>query len=455
VASRDGFDVMTKQRGNDLMNKRLIAALACTAVTAAGLVLPATASLAAPLPAVSVAGGAVIARPTSTKLAFVVSLTTRSTATVTANYTTVDGTALAGSDYTTASGVVTVPAGSLTATVNVTVSAVAFTAGGVDKSFGLDLSNLVGAQAGTLVTSGVIHPDAFLDTHSGTLQDAVVDPLSKTAYITNSSLNEVEVLNLKSGKYGTPIAVGSAPAGIDITPDGTTLYVCDSGAQAISVVDVATRKVTKTITTPAGFDSERSLSIAIASNGHALFTTTFYGSGFGAHVYDLNLSTGAITVFTPGGISGQATEDTPLVRSSDHSTIVGVLGDDSGGPFFVYNATTGKTVSGGLNSFVQWAALSGNGSELLIDGGTSVVTTSSGALAGTISGTGSGIALNSAGTTGYRLESGAVGILNVSRFLETGSIPAPDATTNGMLLISPDSHTLVALTASGVTIVKV
>lgn len=437
------------------MGKRRLAALACASLTMAGLVLPATTSQAAGLPVVSVAGGAVIARPTSIKLAFVVSLSARSTSAVTVDYTTVDGTAVAGTDYSTAVGLLTVPAGSLTATVNVTVRPVAFALNGADKTFAVDLSSPSGAQGGTLAATGVIHPDAFLAAQSGTLQDAVIDPLSKTAYITNSSLNEVEVLNLKSGKYAKPIPVGSQPAGIDMTPDGTTLYICDSGAQAISVVDVATRKVAKTITTPAGFDSERALSIAIGNNGHALFSTTFYGSGFGAHIYDLNLTSDAISVFSAGGINGQATEDTPLVRSSDHSTIEGLLGDYSLGSFFVYHAGTGTTTTGSLNRFVQWAALSGSGSELLVDGGTSVVTTSTGALAGTISGSGSGLAVNSTGTTGYRLETGDVGILNVSRFLESGTIPVGDATKDGALVISPDSHTLVALTASGVTVIKV
>ena len=438
------------------MSIKRSAVTVCAALTVASLVGPAAVSMAAALPAVSVGAGAVLAGPRASKIAFVVSLSARSSGPVSVNYSTVDGSAAGGTDFVAASGVVTIAAGSLRATVNVAVNPLTFTTSGADKSFTLDLSTPIGAQPGTLAGIGVIHADPYLAAHSGSLQDVVIDPNSRTAYITNSALNEVEVLNLRTGSYGKPISVGSQPAGIDITPDGTTLYVCDSGAQTISVVDLATHKVSRNIITPSGFDTERALSIAIANNGHAVFTTTFFGSGFGAHVYDLNMSNDTITVLNAGGFGGAVTEDTPVTRSSDHSTIAGLLGDDSGGPFFIYHAATGKVTNGSLNaSSVQWGALSGNGSELLVDGGTFDVNTATGTLAGTISGFGTGIAVNSPGSTGYRLQLGTVGVLDVTRFLVTSLIPVPDATTGNVMVISPDNHTLVALTASGATIVKV
>ena len=54
----------------------------------------------------------------------------------------------------------------------------------------------------------------------------VISPDSQTAYLTVPSLDEVAALNLETGTFGTPIIVGSKPEGIDITPDGSTLYVC-------------------------------------------------------------------------------------------------------------------------------------------------------------------------------------------------------------------------------------
>jgi YVTN family beta-propeller protein len=331
---------------------------------------------------------------------------------------------------------------------------VAFKSGVPDKSFTMNLSNPTGATLGTASALGVIHADPYLAVHSGSLQDAVIDPTSRVAFITNFASNEVEILNLATGAYLAPIPVGSQPQGIDVTPDGKTLYVCDSGGQTISVVDVASRKVIKTIITPAGFDSERAYSIAIGNNGHALFTTTFFGSGFGAHVYDLNLTTDAISIFTPGGINGQVTEITPVFRSADYSTIGGLLGDDSGGPFFVYHVSSSTTVSGGLSNFIQWGGLSGNGKTLLVDPGTYVVDTATGALLGTITGNGSGLVVSSTGTAAGRLEPGDVGALNVSRFMKTGTIPTPDATNPGNMTLSPNSAFIVAMTTSGATVIR-
>jgi DNA-binding beta-propeller fold protein YncE len=59
------------------------------------------------------------------------------------------------------------------------------------------------------------------------------------------------VLPVTHDLSGTPIPVGSDPQGIDITPNGKTLYVADSGGQTISKVTIATGKV-KTIATRPG-----------------------------------------------------------------------------------------------------------------------------------------------------------------------------------------------------------
>ena len=423
------------------------------------------AALAGPLvtPTVSVAPASIIGSARAQTLTFTVTLSARSATAVSIHYQTADGTAVAGTDYTAKSGTATVPAGFLRTSINVGLLPVVPGTAGTTKTFSLKLSSPVGATLGTSTAAGTILPDPYLASQTGSLQNAVIDPGSHTAYITNKALNEVKVLNLATGAYGAPILVGSAPAGIDITPDGRMLYVCDSGGQAISVVRILTHRVIKTITTPAGFDSETPYSIAIANNGQALFTTTFQGSGFGAHVYDLNLFTDAISVLSAGGIGGQVTEVTPLVRSADRSTIAGILGDDSGGPFFVYSAATGAVTSGSLNAFVYWGALNANGSTLVVGSGpfmfspaTYVVNTSTDAVAGTIAGSSadSGLALNSAGTTAYRLSAGVLETLNVTRFLEGNSIGEPDATAPGNVVISPDNKTVLSLTASGATILR-
>jgi len=239
---------------------------------------------------------------------------------------------------------------------------------------------------------------------------------------------QVDVINLKTGTFAAPIPVGSDPLGLDITPDGKTLVVCDGGAASISEVTL--------------------------NNGNALFTTTFEGSGFGGTAYDLNLSTKAINVVPGIGIEGQVTEVTPLSRSADYSTAAAVLGDDSEGPFDVYTAATGNVVAGSLNEFISSSALSGNGSTLLIDG-TDVINAATGSLVGTIGGPGGNSVLNTAGTTGYTLYGSSITELNITA-LSTGSvINLPGLASGGAeLAISPNGNWLVAEIDGGAAIVK-
>lgn len=415
--------------------------------------VPALASQAASLPDLTAKPATVIAGPADTRLAFSVALSAASTSAVTVHYKTVNGTAVAGTNFDAATGTLTIPAGSTSGSVDVTALPVKYTATPTDLTFGLKLSHVTGAVLTGATATGTIHPDPYLAAVSGQLGDVVIGPRSHYAYITNTSENEVDVLNLTTGAYGKPIFVGSNPVGLDITPDGKYLYVCDSGGQTISVVDLAEGKTVKTILAPSG--AVTAYWIGIASNGEAVYTDTFQGSGFGANVYLLNLQTDHFKKLTGGGVDGLITPDTTVFRTSDYSTVVGLLGEDSGGDFFTYHAKTGTVTSGAINNFVQWGAVNASGTELIADPGTYVADLATGTLLGTINSSGEGVVFAPSGRIAYSVGNGVINIMNVSRFLQTGTIPAPDATGGpGILVISPNGHTLVALTASGATIIR-
>ena len=449
----DSFDWPRTER---LARMVILATIAWLTVTAP----VATASPRSAAPTVSVRPAFVMARPTTSELSFVLALSSPSQSPVKVRYRTVNGTGVAGTNFVAASGTVTIPARARETMVVVAVKPVAISARGSTKRMSLRLSQASGATLGTSAAIGTIYPDPYVAPHSGSFGAAVINPNSRFAYITDSSTNEVEVLNLNTGRYGASIPVGSDPTSLDITPDGRTLYVCDSGGQTISVVNVARAKVVHTIVTPAGFDSERPFSIAIDNDGTALFTTTFNGSGYGAHVYQLDLSSDAITVFTQATANGLVNQDTPLTRSSDYSTIAGVVGEDSGGKFFVVHPKSGTVVTGALSDYLQWPALNSDGSTLLIDpasdgwgAGTYVVDPTSGTLMGTITGRGAGLAMGSS-STGYRIVTGGVEKLDVPQYLQGGSLPAPDAQTPRGLSLSRNGHVLLAPTSSGVTIIR-
>ena len=290
--------------------------------------------------------------------------------------------------------------------------------------------------------------------------DVVISPSSQFAYLTVPSQDQVAVLDLATGTFGTPIAVGPKPEGLDITPDGSTLYVCDSGSQAISVVDLATGQVSKTITTPTTPDSATPWQIAIGDNGTAIFTTTFAGSGLGAEAYLLNLTTGAITVASGIGLGGQVTEATQVARSADYSTAAVIVGDDASGPVSIYHFGTGTTVTTALNEPVFYTSLSGNGKTVLVDDGSPdfVLDGASGTLMGTVTaGMGLGIAVNEAGTVAYSvslapdLTGGSLEEASIARFLPGSSLLLPNGVVgSGPLALSPDGNTLVVLTSAGV-----
>jgi streptogramin lyase len=434
------------------MRTTIIRAALALAIAAVALAATSGAPAGAAVRTLSFSNAQLIASPRGATMSFKATLSAAGSA-VSVDFATADGTAVAGTDYVATSGTLKIPRGSTSGSVTVTLLPVALGAGGSDKAFSLTLSNAHGASLSTPSVTGTIHPDVFVTGSPDAFADVVINPSSTIAYFTVPAKNDVAVLNLKTGTYSKPIPVGSDPHGIDITPDGTTLYVCDSGGQTISKVVIATRTVT-TITTPPGSLSDKPFSIAIMNNGHALYTTTFSGSGFGAHVYDLNLSTNTSTVVSKMGFGGNVTESTPLSRSSDHSTVGAVLGDDSGGPFDIYTAATGNVVSGSLDDFIDSSSLDGDGSTMLIDG-RYVIDAASGTLLGTISGTSGSSALTLTGATGYRLVSQAIVRLNIGRFLVNKTITLPQPAARGsQLALSRNQHVLVAETGGGATIVE-
>jgi DNA-binding beta-propeller fold protein YncE len=310
-------------------------------------------------------------------------------------------------------------------------------------------AGIAGASGGALAAT----PSSSLTIVDSSLPfaDVVINPASTFAYFTVPTKNEVAVLNLETATFGKPIPVGSDPEGIDIGSGGKYLFVADSGGQTISKVNIATGKV-KTIITPAGSLDDTPYSIVVLDNDTALYSTTFEGSGFGANVYSLNLSTDVSTEVSSFGLGGQVTEVTQMSRSWNHAVAGAVLGDDSGGPFDIYTAATGNVVSGSLDNFIGFGSLNGTGTTFLVDG-SYVIDAATGTLLGTISDDCVGAVLNRSGGAGYCLESGALVDLRVRRFLTGASTALPSGVTGtGELAISPNGDLLVGITSAGALI---
>jgi YVTN family beta-propeller protein len=297
----------------------------------------------------------------------------------------------------------------------------------------------------------------------GGLSEVRIDPCHLHVYATNSMGNRVEDFSVVAGALEAPIPVGSDPHGLDITPDGARLYVANTGGTNVSAVDLATRREIEKIEFTSNFSGDTPLSIAIAKNGKAFFSTTFSGSGFGGRMMTFDLASEVVTQ-APGFYSnGTTTEATMLTSSADHSTIGVVAGDISSAPVFVYTTATGNfSPEHDLNGFVSEVAVSPDGSLLLVDG--SYVLDDKLNLLGTIPGAATAWATFGASSAiAYRSATDHVDVLDTATFLVSGSIPVTADTMTGVgfgstvgnLAASSDGRFLAIVTDNGLTMVPV
>jgi YVTN family beta-propeller protein len=297
------------------------------------------------------------------------------------------------------------------------------------------------------------------------LSEVRIDASCTHVYASNPARNEIEVYSIQTRTLGSPIAVGSGPRGFDITSDGTKMYVANSAANSISVVDLGTNTELHKINLPPATD--RPLSIAIAGNGKALFSTTFDGSGFGARMMQLDLATESVSQRTDFYINGTTTEATYLRASADRSKIGVVVGDISSGPVFTYTSGTDQfspQVDGGACGYRGYIASDLSGSTYLVGGcpGTFVLDANLNVL-GTVpldTTRSFGVAMKPGGGIGYRAVETGIEILDLTHFVSLGTFSIPDtlgtphpATYPARMAISNDGSLLAVNTDHGFALV--
>jgi YVTN family beta-propeller protein len=274
-------------------------------------------------------------------------------------------------------------------------------------------------------------------------------------FASNPTRNEIDVIDVHTATLETTIPVGSEPRGLDLTPDGTTLYVADSGGSQVSVIDVASRRETRRINIPppTSANSDSPFSIAVADNGQALLGMTEYGFGSGGRMLELNLTTG--TVRLRSDFENGVAADTALTASGDHSHI-GVVEDTSDGSVWVYDAATDSfgTSRQLANNYVN-VAVDRTGSRVVVDPDAHVI--DHGVVTGAVPGGGRGIVLASSGDTAYRVQDTMVEVLDLNRLQVTATIALPEnwGYAPGSVALSSDGATLAVLTATGVSVVAV
>jgi YVTN family beta-propeller protein len=290
-----------------------------------------------------------------------------------------------------------------------------------------------------------------------TFGGVVIDDACQFVYLTNTSLNRVEVYSLQTQSLLAPIQVGAQPIGLDITPDGSTLYVANSGGNNISVVDLATKLEVRKINTPQNQFNDTPYAIAIGNSGKALFTTRNNGVT-GSRTLDLVLAT---DVITPRNDMGGFSTGRPRLRASPDR---GTIASPQGGDLYVYNAATDSATL--RRTFdTSDVALGPAGATMILSRSQPVVLVLDAArrIAGRIpsASTAPGTAIHPIWNLGFRARLSTIEVLNLSSFLTVGTIPLGDSVTNtgydnfiGRMDISRDGALLAVITNTGFSIVK-
>lgn len=122
----------------------------------------------------------------------------------------------------------------------------------------------------------------------------VLTPSRKTAYVTNNG-GGVSVIDLATNTVTDTVADPNLPTGIDISPNGATVYVANTKPAGVTAISTATNSATTTALPTVG----GGYGIAAAANGQDVYLTAFSSSD--QNLYVLDAATMAIKQTIPTG----------------------------------------------------------------------------------------------------------------------------------------------------------
>ena len=141
--------------------------------------------------------------------------------------------------------------------------------------------------------------DKYLFRPKMTLRKQSIEIKNILLYVTNSDSNCVTVIDRQQDMVVATIAVDQSPVGIVASPDGGKIYVSNSGAGNISVIDTAVNKVINTISN-FGYSP---VELALSGDGLTLYATNPDSDNISVIDTVSNMVTGSISVGNnPAGI---------------------------------------------------------------------------------------------------------------------------------------------------------
>ena len=100
-----------------------------------------------------------------------------------------------------------------------------------------------------------------------------VSPDGTLLYVANSGSDNVSVVNALSGATLTTIPVGDYPIGLALSPDGTRLYAGNATDDSVSIIDTGSRAVIGSVRV-----GDYPMGVALSPSGDLLYVTNLYSN---------------------------------------------------------------------------------------------------------------------------------------------------------------------------------
>ncbi len=179
------------------------------------------------------------------------------------------------------------------------------------------------------------------------IQDLAYDSTRQRLYLANAGLNRIDIFDIRTKAFLTPLKTGQLPVSLALSPDAATLYVACAGGEVIQIVDVAKLQVAARVRFPAlplnSATAILSPSVIAAHEGGAIFITST------GQLWDV---TGTDAV--PRGASaviGKTTAGAPLTMTSPVTLAASPGGErvlllNGNGYVYLYDALTDDFIQG-------------------------------------------------------------------------------------------------------------
>jgi YVTN family beta-propeller protein len=126
-----------------------------------------------------------------------------------------------------------------------------------------------------------------------------VSPDGQTAYVVDNDAHSLILVDTGAREVRKTIPVGKHPAQVAITPDGAQAYVTNAGGGSVSVVDLLTATVTETLLV-----SVHPIGVAVGADGRFAYVTALDASLLAGTVTIIDIRTGETNTVRAGAPYG-------------------------------------------------------------------------------------------------------------------------------------------------------